>query len=317
MPIEPSHIKRLSLIRYVYTQGIQSAKAPGIYAMPSILLFHDAVEMLFVLVLESHNLANQRKPKGINFLDYFDIISNETGKQIGFKQGLNKLNEVRVSIKHHGILPETLMIESISATVSSFFEETVPLFFDCRFSDISLIAFIEPDVVREKIRSAQLTFSNHPGPLAFAEVAVGFDTMIHHYTSTKSIGSFENPFQFGQSNLKQSADDIAAYLSEHPEGPRFFKEMASAVSQLQEGMRLLSLNIDVRKYLHFKSIVPKYWFMGPVENNKLQYHPNRGVNYDESTFNQCIDFVVESSLRLFEFDYEVYSPFFRPNVHKA
>ena len=43
---------------------------------------------------------------------------------------MRRLNKVRVDLKQIGILPSKLMVESLRANATSFFDENTPLLFD-------------------------------------------------------------------------------------------------------------------------------------------------------------------------------------------
>ena len=67
-------------------------------------------------------------------------------------------------------------------------------------------------------------------------------------------------------------------------------------------MQVIALGFDFRKYLRFTSLGPIFWAQDENGQWHFQDEPNPARNAETVQF--CIDFVIECSLRLAEFDYD-------------
>lgn len=71
MPIDPQEMKRLALIRFLYTEGLEQVARPAPLSSRALLSFHDAVEMFLLLAAEHLNV---NLSQGVNFNGYFSEI---------------------------------------------------------------------------------------------------------------------------------------------------------------------------------------------------------------------------------------------------
>jgi hypothetical protein len=63
MPIDPQEMKRLALIRFLYTEGLEEVARPAPLSSRALLSFHDAVEMFLLLAAEHLNV---NLPRGVH-----------------------------------------------------------------------------------------------------------------------------------------------------------------------------------------------------------------------------------------------------------
>jgi hypothetical protein len=85
----------------------------------AILSFHDAVELFYVLALD--HKAVQVNPK-TPFEDYWGELSKKVPNLSG-RRGMERLNRVRVNLKHHGSIPGTQQIVDARTEVDTFLAE--------------------------------------------------------------------------------------------------------------------------------------------------------------------------------------------------
>jgi len=89
-------------------------------------------------------------------MDYWDPIEKELkSKKLSQKEGMKKLNKIRVDLKHHGIIPSKLEIESCRYNTSTFLNENCIIIFDINFDDISLLDIIKFERPKEFLKQAK------------------------------------------------------------------------------------------------------------------------------------------------------------------
>src|SRR5579863_9692092 len=118
----------------------------------SILAFHDSVELFLHLAYEHLNLSTKSEPK---FMEYWELLAPKlpTGEPAQ-KEAMRRMNNSRVSLKHHGNLPSRLDVDAFRASVTSFFEDNCPLVFGIQFNSISLVNLVQYKSVRTTLEEA-------------------------------------------------------------------------------------------------------------------------------------------------------------------
>ena len=113
--------KRLAVVRHLYQQGVRLSQTGEPTNGLSVLSFHDSVEMFMKICADAQNIRIDRKT---NFMDYFEKVPN-----MKCKAQMDKLNNQRVGLKHHGTIPSTLDVEISRTNVADFFQQNCSAFF--------------------------------------------------------------------------------------------------------------------------------------------------------------------------------------------
>lgn len=92
-------------------------------------------------------------------------------------------------------------------------------------------------------------------------------------------------------------------------GERWFRDVSETTNRIREILKITALGIDYRKYAFFEYITPEtniYRINGGCEYHSMpkEYYENR-INLRASDCHFCIDFVIDSALKLQEFDYDI------------
>ena len=292
-------ITRLALIKYLYKIGIEQSKQAEPVSAFSILTLHDSIEMFLKLLAEYRDIRSDR----FNFLDYWESIPELT-----FKESMRSFNARRVNIKHKGLLPSKSDIEISRVNVTDFFEQnTLPLF-GVDFKDVSLLSLVQYENVRQHLEEAQKALDENRTEDSIKDVAVAFDELVYSYENSKSSYYGGSPFFFGK-NLKfystRSLFDHSSNVIERElKGiANFADKVKDSLEEIQVAIKIVSLGIDYKKFAKFKILTPA------VErfNKDVFWHKE---NWDEKKRTKencqyCIDFVLESSLKLQEFDFDI------------
>lgn len=121
----------------------------------SLLLMHDAAELLMHAVIDF--LALKKK---FDFMSFWVVI-----KEAGYPEPpdytpMETLNKLRVSLKHHAILPRTQTVEELIPRVRGFFENVLSTFCKLDYSAVSLVDLISDQEVCVTLRNAQSKFAS-------------------------------------------------------------------------------------------------------------------------------------------------------------
>ena len=92
-------------------------------------------------------------------------------------------------------------------------------------------------------------------------------------------------------------------------GERWFRDVSETMNRIRDVLKITALGIDYRKYAFFEYITPAtnvYWGNGGREYRSMpkDYYESR-FNLRASDCRFCIDFVIDSALKLQEFDYDI------------
>jgi hypothetical protein len=152
----PDEMRRLTLIRHLYNLGVSQSHEAEPRSGLALLPFHDAVEMFLGLACEHHAAGMTKKT---TFMDYWDLLSKQ-GVLLTQKDGMQRLNTARVTLKHGGILCAAVELEGMRATTTNFFLENTKKAFSIEFYEISLVALVSDSDVAELLKKAEKAFAS-------------------------------------------------------------------------------------------------------------------------------------------------------------
>ncbi len=294
--IEQTTMRRLAFIKYLYQTGVSQSRAPTPLNCASILMMHDAVELFLQLASEHLNAGAKR----LTFMDYWKILNEKlSDNSLGQEESMRRLNSARVALKHHGTFPSDLDIEAFRTRTASFFEDNTPLVFGTTLNEVSLIDFVNPESSRERLKEAQDHIDKNDTLSALDDIAIAFEEMIEDY-ETRKIDKFHRlPFYFGE-NVHLSRFALPFHERELS---AFTRGVEKSIEEMREVLKILALGIDYRRFSKFKQLSP---FVVQFANGTwaINGRPegDRKPSIEDTKF--CMDFVIESALKLAEFDYE-------------
>jgi hypothetical protein len=235
------------------------------------------------------------------FRDYWTELEKHLNQALSEKRSMERLNDARVSFKHHGNLPHASSIQKFRVNVTDFFEENTPLIFDVDFSKISMTYLIQNDAVRTTLEEASKFIEAGEEESAIAKIAVAFAQLLEKYNFRSSPFSFDHSLSFIPGSIQTDDDAIADFASEVED---FANDVADAVSDMQNAIKILALGLDYRRYLRFQLLTPSAI---KLSNGGYDVHPKRSkvetLTLDHCRF--CYDFVIESAIELQIIDLEV------------
>lgn len=296
--MEPIYLQRLSFIKYLFSIGLYQSNQPEPLYGVSILSFHDSVELFLQLSLRKLNISKSSK----SFMNYWEIIDNELkNTKLSQKESIRRLNKARVALKHHGIIPSKLDIESFRATTLAFFNENCNTIFQTDFDDISLIDIIKFEQSRELLKKAKSNFEKNLIEESLKNIALSFEYLISDYEESKRDRFHRSPFFFGKSMMFL---DSFHYERGFKDGKikDFVEIVTESIGAIQKAIKILSFGIDYKKYIKYKSIVPSVLF---TTDGTPNYYIYDDITINKEDLEFCTNFIVESALKLQEFDFEL------------
>ncbi len=301
--------ERLAFIRYLSNHAIEQSYGPEPHCAAAILTFHDAIELFFGLSCEHLGVTGLKEKTYFN--EYWDLIAQGlNGTKLTQEASIRRLNHARVMLKHHGIRPAKREVEFFRGAVMNFFQENTQLVFHIDFSELSLVDLVQFDVSRNHLKQAQGYLKQNMIASALEEVAIAFANLIQDYEQRKlGMGNISPFFPLG--------DEVPLYSSEMKfeqlnAGEEFKERMAhfinrtnDSISFMQRIVRIVGLGIDYRKYARFNRLTPLVDLRSRGDPDITWVNI---VNFDEIPVEDvqfCIDFVVESAIKLQEYDYNL------------
>src|SRR5262249_12096779 len=140
---------------FLYERGVSQADQPEPLSATAVLSFQDAVEQFLRLAAE-HLRVNL--PTEIKFAEYWAklepaLLPAQT--QLPSNNAMDRMNRLRVALKHHGIIPSRTAIEQVRGDVTTFFTDATPLVFGIDFARIDLIDMVTRNETAQLLRDAQ------------------------------------------------------------------------------------------------------------------------------------------------------------------
>jgi hypothetical protein len=314
MSLSYEEASRLAFIRYLHHQSVQQARPSEPQSSAAVLLLHDAVEAFLLLAAEHLGAAPPRE-----FGQYWDVLSPAKltgGVDLAVKQGMVRLNKIRVNLKHHGVQPGKAAIDQSLADAATFFAANTRLVFGIDYDQVSMADVIEQEKVRELVRKAETANAGEDHVSAMIALSDACELLLRPRSSNSRQPS---PLWFGHNICWRGAlDKVKKALRPsgnargsdiHAGDRQFLAEHIGAVTEtvvaLQAAARVTALGIDYAAYLRFVSLTPIHV---DTMDGKRAYRAPKGYAPTGHDVEFCYQFVVSASLRLTEAHAHLASP---------
>lgn len=290
--------KRLTYIKYLYQQGVEQSKLPEVIAGFALMQFHDCIEMFLLLVAE--NLGKKDYSKW-SFMQYWSEITTLT-----MRDAMNTMKQRRVSLKHHGSFPSHDDVVECRINVGTFLQENVRIQFDIDFDSISLVDLISYESVRSPLSIAVLNMNNDKLYDSLVQSRIAFDNLLEDYEGTK-MHWYHSIFEIGKKQSNKYKDFVKnASLKNVNNNMVWFKEISETTNELRDVAKITALGIDFKKYALFKAVTPHIIrFIGDGYSIESEDLLSERVNISDDLCNICINFVIDSAVKLQETDYNL------------
>lgn len=290
--------RRLSLIKYLYSQGVEQSKKAETIAGFSLMQFHDAVEMFLLLVAEKNGEKGFLK---WDFMQFWQKIPSLT-----MEAQMNSMKNRRVSLKHHGAFPSHDDVDECRINVGAFLTENSKIQFDVEFSDISLIDLVSFEKTREYLKEAQekLNCNDYYQSLLFARQA--FIELLKEFENTKE-NWFKSIFNIGQEPRRTYKKVIKAVdKKEYDRNVVWFDDIDKTVKELRTAVKLTAIGVDYKKYALFNAVAPNGWrdMNGVFHVSESEEYFNRMVKASDELCDMSINFIIDCAVKFQDSDYD-------------
>ncbi len=225
-------------------------------------------------------------------------ISWVIGRPVAYRAQMQKLNKVRVNLKHYGIEPTSDQIVEAVAAVRGLLEDECLDLLGLDLGDVSLLDVVPVDSVRDLLHQADRNWEDGDETEAFADLADAFDTLVRDYRDRKQVW-------YGRSVFDSTSD--MTFLSpfhrrvEDHDQKRFDEAVIESLKNLDFNVMLVGLGIDLRRYGRFSALTPH---ISRTLDGTRHVSERRGVVRRQADYEFSRDFVVSTAIYLGEFDYE-------------
>ena len=133
---------------------------------------------------------------------------------------------------------------------------------------------------------------------------IGFEELLSTYESDKKQWS-DSIFNVGE----KVGNDYRDIASNNKNGLPWFEQVTKTSNAIRNILKVTALGIDYKKYALFDFITPKVFvtcMTGDdkyVKERKEDFEKRRIISSQDCQF--CIDFVIDSALRLQEFSFDI------------
>lgn len=284
LPLPTPTMRRLTIIKYLYTQGLEQEQKGGPLAGLALLPFHDAVELFLQVAAETHQL---KLPKKVEFLDYWTEFS-KADRPLRYQQPMQRFNNARVEVKHRGTLPSQHDVEGFRATVTTFLIELTPELFDIIFDAISLSSLVQADGVRSALQAAETAVQIDQFGEALEQAAKAFHLSLRNYQW------FETPHLFDPTDAARGLWQRGQSLSDF-NFTRSFEAVARMGEDLGEAITILAHHLDYDGYRYLRTYGPVIHVVGL---GGMAADWTQEPTTDRSIVDRCVAFAIDAALRL-------------------
>lgn len=284
-------IKRLAISKQLYQLGLalsyEVEPTNGLCLLP----FHDSIEMFMRICADAKGLKIDRNTM---FMDYFTRLD---GLQCSAQ--MQNLNNKRVALKHHGVIPSSIDIEILRANTTEFFELNTPTFWGVAFSDISLTSLIKYPSVADWLNKASEAHNKGDYAESICLSHVAFKELLFCHEEDKSF-FYESPFSavkeckhfFKKTKLDNQLDENLEKIK---------KDLLS----IDDALTIIGLGIDYKQYTRFKLLSPYINVWSNKEGRTFEWLPKGNVLANSRNSSYCFDFVINSALHLQRADFDI------------
>lgn len=281
MPVSNDVRKRLLYAKYLLSRA-RNAQREGdeLGVAVSLLLMHDAAEMLMLAVVDHLQVP---MPKKWDFMDFWAEIKKNHAEPPQ-RIAMESMNKMRVALKHNGTLPHAQTVRDFLPRLEALCEEVANAYLDgLNFGELSLADLVENDDVRNLLGESRQAFTAGNKEEAFIKMKVAFDTLNRQLP--KEVPLISEPPSISPTYLQHDLRQVVGAYEK-------------TIAQTVRTVNMLTLGIDPVKYAFFSRVSPAIsWSMAGTYQAQLWH---RYDNISTEVFETCFDFVVEVAMRVSE-----------------
>jgi hypothetical protein len=271
--------KRLLYAKYLLSRAKQAQTERNELAVAaSLLLMHDASELLMVAVTDHLGLA-----ANWSFMEFWKMVKETGRKEPGHKIPMGQMNALRVGLKHKGTLPHAQTVRDLMPRVNAFCEEVTKELLELDFEELSLAVLVADQDVRNTLQEAQKAMNVGEKKDAYLNVRIAFDKL--HRLIASDVALIKKP--------RGVKVPKGALPNETTQGLR---NLQGVVFDLVGTLNILTLGIDPVSYRFLIANTPA---ISRTLSGKYQAVFTHDYNdVPDEVFQTCFEFVVEVALNM-------------------
>ena len=236
--IDENVFRRLVLIRQMRDQSIVQSKRPHPQDVIAILLLHDAVELMAHLAAEFGQIGPQNQ-----LMDYWKKLA-QVHKPLGYRGPVERLNRIRVNLKHHGMLVSPEEIKRTIAEVNPFFSDTCQDIFQLEIESLDMTMLVKQSTASHALADASRLADSGDICGAIEHLDRGLSAMMTEHAEACGLAPTGVEFSVlpPQYNIR------------YPGLPSAFKTVEHLHNLTAKEARLIALGVDHRAWIKSRQI---------------------------------------------------------------
>jgi hypothetical protein len=282
-------MRRLAFIRYLSGLAEQQSRQPEPLAAASLLTFHDTVELFLVLAAEKHGITLRGE---VGLMKRWDKLESKlAGAALPYRAGIERLNDLRIRLKHDGYIASSSDTEIARATVAAFLQQSTPLLFGIPFEQASMVELVLSAEARGSLAEAEALIEQGDLRASMRRIAMALRQVVGDYQAKTGARLHLTSRRFGEAYPALPADGPWASLG------NLLASFRDDIDQLKSAMSVLLVGVDYSRYLRFMELTPSL-AEEPDGTHKwlAKWVPRGWPTQEQCRF--CFDFVVETAIHL-------------------
>jgi hypothetical protein len=280
--MHPGVLRRVVNSKYVLERASSiEAERNEMSLSISLLLTHDAIEMLMLAILDHLNVIKGKR----EFMSFWSDIKAAGLQEPPDSIAMQNLNRLRVGLKHYGNIPNEKDARESILRARGFFENVLGLYCEIAYASVSLLDLIPDSAVRTLLTAARQKFVEGDKPSAMTDLKI-------------ALHKLENPEGKYLPTIQAPRRPSLAHDLMQGGWGSYMKELHSFLEQCASRTNAVMFGIDPIRYANFIGNGPGIqWSMAgaPYVNHWSSYH-----NVTVESFDELILFLVDYALRVSE-----------------
>jgi len=283
MAMLPDIHRRVVNAKYVLERAARiQAESNEMSLSISLLLMHDAVELLMLAVLDHLQPAPKKRRE---FMDFWSDI-----KQAGHAEPpdfipMESLNKLRVGLKHNGNLPHPQTVRDLLPRAMGFFENVLKAYCGLSYSEVSLIDLVPDQEVCALLHDAQKKFSSGEKADALTNLKIALHKVEHQ--KGKHLSFLHAP----------DKPSLAGEVAKAGLG-KYLEELHSFLSESALRTNAVMLGFDPVRYASFVRNTPIVQWSVSGKPTVIRTSTYAAVSEDD--FAEMVNFLIDYALKMVE-----------------
>lgn len=297
MGLQASIVSRLVLSKRLFQRGVvEYAKGGNEEAMAlAVLPFHDCMELFLQCVADE---VGVKDTKGLPLPKYPGKIKDATQKSMIRPSVLEKINSLRVALKHHGLLPGAAAVKDLSAEIEDFLEKNSSEFLGRSFRDVSLGGLISDVEVRGHVKAAEAALEAGGYKETLEALAVAFHVLTGASASARAPRALQPRMELDTVLVDPNDAPSLKDSEENGRFQRMIKGMNQRYERLVDVVEALQLGVDAGNYLRFRYLTPHVYWRGSDGQWRPTWTEHTALHDTKENALFCLTFVIDAALRV-------------------